>query len=123
MGSGAKEVPVPFGCARVFESHRLECILDLRGQQIAVLKSDLRGRAFQMNVGPSILLEAIRLFQAGVGGWIDLPGPGHYGPGANGQQQSDSDGQEKEEDERGTHSGSGRQCAPGYGSIIVRGEV
>ena len=40
---------------------------NLGRQQIAVLKADVGRRAFQMNIGPSALLEAIGLLQPGVG--------------------------------------------------------
>jgi len=40
----------------------LERICDLRGKQVTVLVADFRGRAFEVEVRPSALLEAITLF-------------------------------------------------------------
>ena len=66
-GGGAEELPVALGLVRVEELDGFERVGDFRREKVAVLKADVGGRAFEMNVGPSALLEAIGLLQPGIG--------------------------------------------------------
>jgi hypothetical protein len=63
----AEELPIPPCIVCIDEADRPDGILDLGGQQIAVLITDVARRSFQVNVDPSAPFETIRLSQARVG--------------------------------------------------------
>ncbi len=67
-GGGAEKFPVAIGVVRVLQLDGLEGVGDLGRQQVSVLKSDLGGRAFQVDIGPSTAREAPGLLQAPIGG-------------------------------------------------------
>ncbi len=63
----AEELPIALRLVRVEKLDRFERIGNFGGQQIPMLEPDVRGRTFQMNVGPAGLLEAIGFLQARIG--------------------------------------------------------
>src|SRR6476660_5490361 len=58
----AKELPVALGVVSAFELDHLDHVFDLAGKQTAVLISDLRGCAFEMNESPAAMVDAITRF-------------------------------------------------------------
>ncbi len=61
----AVEGPVAFGAMRVVEADGVQSIFDLFRKQGSVLKADIVGRAFEVNVDPAVAFEAIGFCGAG----------------------------------------------------------
>src|SRR5258708_25263100 len=74
----AKEIPIALGLVGVEELDRFEGIGNFRSEQIAVLEADVGRRAFEVDIGPTALLEAVSVFEAGIGGLCQGQG-GRYG--------------------------------------------
>ena len=57
------------GLARFVGILELDCLQvvgDLGGEEITVLEADFAGRAFEMDVGPTVFLEGVGVFEAGI---------------------------------------------------------
>src|SRR5262249_8963716 len=63
LGGAAVEIPIAFGLTLQQRFHHTQQILDLFREQRAVLIADLIGRAFEVDVDPSITLESPGAFQ------------------------------------------------------------
>src|ERR1700678_2270057 len=64
--SVTEETPIALRSVRGVEFVRIQRVVDVMRQPVAVLKSNLRRRAFGVNVNPAAAIEAIRFCEASV---------------------------------------------------------
>ncbi len=62
-----KKLPIALRLVGIEKFDRFQGIGNLGSEQIAMLESNIGGRTFQMNIGPTTLLEAVSLLQARIG--------------------------------------------------------